>query len=219
MVSAGTFRADLYYRLNVFPIHLPPLRQRRDDIIPLAQHLVGLAASSLGRSTPQLTEEAAAALLAYSFPGNVRELSNLMERALVRCRGESLDVQQLGIAKRSQLMSDSYAGAKSAAVDSEAALSMGSFPQALPLNLDELERLAIAEALRRVNGNRTHAARLLGIGLRTLRNKLHALKGADSAQANVAGRQFSSPSDGFLTAFSTEFQNSVAACASQEESA
>jgi two-component system response regulator FlrC len=167
MVRLGLFRSDLYYRLNVFPIALPPLRARPEDVIPLAERLLREAAATLGREAPALSGPARQALLDHPFPGNVRELWNVLERALVRCRGASVEPWHLGLP-----------GAGLAPVpagEPAPALAPAPFlPPGVPIDLSALERLAIEEALRRVGGNRTHAARLLGIGLRTLRNKLRA---------------------------------------------
>jgi len=162
MVADGKFRADLYYRLNVFPIELPALRDRPEDITPLAKYLLAEAAATMGRALPGLTASAESALHSYGFPGNVRELRNLLERALVRCRSNQLSALDLGF------------GGPTVAPRPTPPPVVSALPQDLPLNLEALERLAIIEALRRVNGNRTQAARLLGIGLRTLRTKLNS---------------------------------------------
>ena len=153
-VRTGAFRADLYYRLSVFPISLPPLRARREDIPALARFLTAQIAAELGRPALELGEDALAALQRHPFPGNVRELGNVLSRALVRARGPVLSPADLTL--------------------SPAPPPSGAFaaPE-LPLELAALERMAIAEALRRTGGNRTHAARLLGIGLRTLRARLN----------------------------------------------
>src|SRR5262249_40772730 len=92
MVEAKRFRADLYYRLNVFPIHLPPLRERAEDIPALVRHFVRHYASRMGRRIKWIASSAMEALTAYSWPGNIRELQNLIERAVIRSRGERLDV-------------------------------------------------------------------------------------------------------------------------------
>ncbi|MBI5067651.1 MAG: sigma 54-interacting transcriptional regulator [Deltaproteobacteria bacterium] len=160
MVRRGHFRADLFYRLDVFPLTVPALRERPEDLPALALALLGEAAATMGREAPPLSAAALEALRRHSFPGNVRELRNLVERALVRSRGRAVEPSHLGLAPADRTP--------------EAAPSS----LELPLDLATLERMAIAEALRRVNGNRTHAARLLGIGLRTLRNKLRAARDA-----------------------------------------
>lgn len=152
-VEKGSLRSDLYYRLDVFPIAVPPLRERREDIAALANSLLGRIATSLNKPSMTLTGEALGMLETQKWPGNVRELANVLERATIRARGTVIEAADLGITARPTETS--------------------SFPQWLPLDLVQLERLAIAEALRRTNGNRTHAARLLNLGLRTLRQKLN----------------------------------------------
>jgi two-component system, response regulator FlrC len=192
LVAHGEFRADLYYRLSVFPIFLPPLRDRRDDIPALATHLTEEISLRLGRPAPALSAEALAELATYAFPGNVRELANVLERVLVRCHVAAVPAQQVAAAlaavgisslqpssgeapdrPRSYVAVDSESKSTAAADGFTAAERM---PDGLPLSLVELERMAILEALRREHGNRTHAARLLGISLRTLRNKLRVLR-------------------------------------------
>jgi two-component system response regulator FlrC len=168
MVRRGEFRSDLYYRLHVFPIVLPPLRERPDDLPPLAHALLADAARALGRPTPELTPGAIDRLASHGFPGNVRELRNVLERALVAARGGAVEPRHL---RFDADLSGPAAGAPATALHAVPS-GPGGFPAALPLDLARLERLAIEEALRRVGGNRTHAARLLGIGLRTLRSKL-----------------------------------------------
>jgi len=195
MVARGEFRADLYYRLSVFPIFLPPLRERREDIPALAARLTEEIALRLGRPAPTLSDEALSALLAYEFPGNVRELANVLERVLVRCHGTSVPAQHVavalaavGISSIRPLPSDAQGRRPARQVASTTTEYQGGTADnghhspsdfmldGFPLALAELERIAILEALRRVHGNRTHAARLLGISLRTLRNKLRVLR-------------------------------------------
>jgi DNA-binding NtrC family response regulator len=171
MVRRGEFRSDLYYRLHVFPIVLPPLRDRREDLPALAAALLADAARALGRAAPPITPDALAALATHTFPGNVRELRNALERALVRCHGPELEARHLRLDAAWETIPD--ISVRRAAPEA----ARGAFA-ALPLDLSHLERIAIEEALRRVRGNRTHAARLLGIGLRTLRNKLRAYREA-----------------------------------------
>jgi two-component system response regulator FlrC len=173
MVAQRQFRADLYYRLSVFPILLPALRERRDDIGRLATHLVSQIAERLGRTAPTLSAAALACLSAYDYPGNVRELGNILERALVRCRATELAAEHFDRSLRGD-GATSVARPARITADGPAPAPVSALPAELPIDLGQLERLAITEALRRVNGNRTHAARLLGISLRTLRNKLRA---------------------------------------------
>ena len=152
-MERGSLRSDLFYRIDVYPLHVPALRERREDIAPLADRLLTRIATGLSRTPFRLTGAALAALEAFDWPGNVRELANVLERSAIRAKGPVLDVADLPIEPRRN--------------------SPSPFPSHLPLDLEYLERLAIGEALRRTGGNRTHAARLLHIGVRTLRQKLN----------------------------------------------
>lgn len=152
MVEAGDFRRDLFFRLNVFPLHVPPLRDRLADLEPLVHVLVARLATQLGKAPPELAlaPDALARLSRHSYPGNVRELSNLLERALI-------------------LAGDGPVEARHIAFE-----ALGLAPVALPTTdrLSELERATILRVLGDCDGNRTHASRRLGISIRTLRNKL-----------------------------------------------
>ncbi len=188
MVERKLFRADLYYRLFVFPIVLPPLRDRPDDIPVLANHLLRKLAEDLGRPAPTLADDALRGLARYRFPGNVRELGNILERALVRCRYSVIDLQYLDLGIHEPRSSVAAMGRTERAPLPERRF----LPEGVPIDLGSLERLAIQEALRRENGNRTRAARILGISLRTLRNKLREYREraegiavADSAAASA----------------------------------
>jgi two-component system response regulator FlrC len=194
MVEQKQFRADLFFRLNVFPIELPALRERREDLPGLVARLVGEIAARLGREAPALAPEVIARLEGYAFPGNVRELGNVLERAMLRCRGGALGLEHVDPALRGVRLSASGAVpvAPAAPPREEGAppaqgtpATFQALPAGLPLGLAELERLAIVEALKRVNGNRTHAARLLGISIRTLRNKLREMRGAGISDGQV----------------------------------
>jgi two-component system response regulator FlrC len=195
LVARGEFRADLYYRLSVFPIFLPPLRDRREDIPALAARLTEEIASRLGRPAPMLSSEALAELVAYEFPGNVRELANVLERVLVRCHGTVVPAPHVTVAlaavgissirplpgeptsrRPARQFASTSIEYQARAMASEMRGAADTMPEDWPLALADLERMAILEALRRVHGNRTHAARLLGISLRTLRNKLRVLR-------------------------------------------
>jgi DNA-binding NtrC family response regulator len=138
-----------------------------------------------------LTTEALAELLAYDFPGNVRELANILERVLVRCHQPTVPIEQItaalaveGISSIRSLPGQVPAAPEPSPAGPASSLDTGPHPGDWPLALAELEKLAILEALRRVSGNRTHAARLLGISLRTLRNKLRALRMAGALAAD-----------------------------------
>jgi len=154
-LEQGTFREDLYYRLNVVPINIPPLRERKQDIPSLAAHFVRKLASDSGSRVESITPAAMEKLMAYHWPGNVRELENVIERSLVLCAGTQLDASDIRLedAPRPRVQSD---------------------PQFLPegVTLDEYEQELIREALRRADGNKSQAARLLGLTRNALRYRL-----------------------------------------------
>ena len=164
-VRAGRFREDLYYRLDVLSIRVPPLRERLADIVPLAEHFLRLAA---GSATPKaLSSTAAQALLQYRWPGNVRELRNRMERcqALVRH-------PVIGAADLESDLSQAHAVADMGGGGTAAALPADWFDAELPVAVERLERLLIEQALSRAQGNRAEAARRLGIHRQLLYRKL-----------------------------------------------
>ena len=173
-VDAGKFRQDLYYRLNVVPIHLPPLRDRVEDIPVLVHHFLGRAASQLGVEVAGITADAIGLIQRRAWPGNIRELANAVERAVILSRG--------GVLRAEAFVEDaSSIGARPAVTTAIASTPSGgalSTPAPAPpivdsINLDELEAAAIQRALAATGGNRTRAAKLLGISERTLRNKLN----------------------------------------------
>jgi len=153
MIDAGTFREDLYHRLAVFPIKLPPLRDRRADLLPIARALLTRVAADLKCAIPALTKAAEQRLLAAPWRGNVRELANALERAAILADGAPIDADHIWIDEPSART------APAAAVN-------------LVRPLVDLERDAIASALVQVDGNRRLAAELLGIGERTLYDKI-----------------------------------------------
>ena len=168
MVGDGLFREDLYYRLNVVRIKMPPLRERGADIPLIARHLVDKISARMNRVPPELSPKALDALVSYQFPGNIRELENILERALIYCRGESVSLVDLDL--RDDPASGSAASSVTASVAASSAGS--SFSGGESLSLDETERTAIAASLARHGGNRTRAAAELGISRRTIINKI-----------------------------------------------
>jgi len=146
MVADGRFRADLYHRLAVFPIRMPPLRERRGDVVPLAETLLARIGRDLGRPGLRLGAQAQQAVVDADWPGNVRELANALERAAILADGPELRARDLGTLARARSPSGG--------------------------SLSEVEREAIARTLAEVGGNRRVAAERLGIGLRTLYDKL-----------------------------------------------
>jgi two-component system response regulator FlrC len=172
-VAAGRFREDLYYRLNVFPLAISPLRARREDILPLAMQLLS-ARCRPGEQIPALGADAAHLLLTYPWPGNVRELDNLLQRALILVNGPVInqDHIQFELANEGQLSADTVPLVPiKVAMDVPAANS-------LARSLDETERDLILDALRTGQGSRREVAERLGISQRTLRYKLARLREA-----------------------------------------
>jgi len=151
LVHKGTFREDLYYRLAVLLIDVPPLRDREDDIGRLARHFAAKLSTQLDREPPHFTEEATVALRAYTWPGNVRELENLVQRILVMSDGPVIDVSDLPAHMR---------------------FSVPLPERAVQRPLREVELEHIQAVLQSVDGNKSEAARILGITRKTLRNKL-----------------------------------------------
>ncbi|MFA7387652.1 MAG: sigma-54 dependent transcriptional regulator [Thiohalobacteraceae bacterium] len=168
LVQNGTFRQDLYYRLDVIELKVPPLRERGDDIAQLAQHFLHDLARSAGRAV-HLSTDALTALQGYAFPGNVRELENILERALTLCDGELIHAADLHLP----------ATASALGAASFAPLPLDEIPEAngLPLEtyMDQVEREAILRALEKTRNNKTAAAKLLGITFRALRYRLKRL--------------------------------------------
>lgn len=194
-VRAGKFRADLYYRLNVIPITLPALRERRSDIKLLVEHFMR---QYLGEKAPPLDAEVLAALQEYPWPGNVRELQNAVERAAILSRGETpsrADFLLNNAAASAQLGISSDEGSESRATESYVPLNSQIEREVVPselqirpgMTVQEMERSLILETLRSTNNNRTQAAKLLGISIRTLRNKLHEYR--VSSEDGSAGEQ------------------------------
>jgi two-component system response regulator HydG len=156
-VKAGRFREDLFYRLNVIQMTLPPLRDRQGDIPLLVQHFIERFAARNGKAVRGLTAEALQALQAWSWPGNVRELENLIERAVVLCRGDAIGVEDLP-----ESMRDGEPERRSVTI-------------ALGTPLEDVERLLIRETLALTRGDKRLAAQLLGIATRTIYRKLDSV--------------------------------------------
>jgi transcriptional regulator with PAS, ATPase and Fis domain len=154
-LEQGTFREDLYYRLNVLPINIPPLRERKEDIPFLAEHFVKKLKKDLGTPVQSISEAAIQRLLEYHWPGNVRELENVIERSMVLASGAVLEAAdiKLDLAPKARLsLSDNF------------------LPEGM--TLDDYERSIIREALHRAQGNKSQAARLLGLTRNALRYRL-----------------------------------------------
>lgn len=160
-IEEGNFREDLYYRLNVFPMTIPPLRERREDVPFLAEHFLERFAAQQGRTTLRLSAEAQSKLVQYDWPGNVRELENVIERALVLAGGDVLREDDIRLDHAPRRGS----GNGGAMVNGDGFLPEG-------VSLDQHEQQLIREALRRSGGNKSQAARLLGLSRNALRYRL-----------------------------------------------
>jgi DNA-binding NtrC family response regulator len=157
MVKDGRFREDLYYRLNIIPIVIPPLRNRRDDIPPLVDFFVAKHSASSNRQIQGLTASARNLVMSYSWPGNVRQLESAIERAILLCEGNEIQVEDLPVEIRQE------------------GTSASAFNFKLPpegISFEEVERSLITQAMEQTNWNITRAAKLLGLSFRTLQYRL-----------------------------------------------
>jgi DNA-binding NtrC family response regulator len=170
LIRQGRFREDLYYRLNVAGIDVPPLRDRREDILPLARHFLDQAATVMGLKAAGIAPAAEGRLAAYVWPGNVRELRNVMERALILSGGETIRAEHLP----KELCTAVPCQSRDAA--------------AQPFALVDMEKLHVARVLRHCHGNKTHAAALLGITRLTLRNKIRQYELGEFQDEGEEGR-------------------------------
>jgi len=220
-VDKGSFRQDLYYRLNVFPVHVPPLRERPEDILTLAEHFLARFARKFGVKVAGFTDSACDAMMSYRWPGNVRELQNTIERAVILTEnGRAVSAAALGLPLLGKTISPGEvllnsmapfdfeqppapaaspepvdavheAGGEPVAPITPAPVAVSSVaagdvgggvrltnPDGAVLTIAELEKEAIRTALVQTEGNRTKAAELLGISIRTLRNKLQEYREA-----------------------------------------
>jgi DNA-binding NtrC family response regulator len=160
-IHEKTFREDLYYRLNVIPIKIPPLRERRGDVILLIKHFLKKHSQMNERLLPEMTDEAASLMTSFAWPGNVRELENVVARAVLVCSDGIIRPENLHLDRTD---------------DKILTTSPQSFPESVspPGNtLRDMEKTLIFDTLNRVNGNKMQASKILGISVRTIRNKLH----------------------------------------------
>jgi two-component system, NtrC family, response regulator AtoC len=155
MVKEGKFREDLFYRLNVIPLTIPPLRDRREDILPLGRHFLSEANNTFHKAVKRLAPETETLLLSYGWPGNVRELKNLIERLVILSTGDTIEADQLPMPVTGD-------------VETPAPEEVSREPRTLA----SVEKSYILKVLRQVNGNKSEAAKILGITRQTLRKKL-----------------------------------------------
>jgi two-component system response regulator FlrC len=180
-VHRGRFREDLFYRLNVFPLRVPALRERPADIVPLAKQLLSRAAQGHGQPPLRLSDDARQRLLAYAWPGNVRELDNVLQRALVLCQGSLITATDIPLGEL-----EMEAGAELEAPLTEDVPG----GQSLSTDLKRAEQQLLLSALEAGGGNRQLAARKLGISPRTLRYKLSRLR-AEGIEVPAGGARVS----------------------------
>ena len=165
-VAARQFREDLYFRLSVFPVNVPPLRERREDIPKLAHHFVERVARDVGKKI-RLSPEAVAELMAHSWPGNIRELQNAIERAVILADGDTLLPRHLSL---------SPVPKSGSSMDPWERIDLGgSLAEATARTVGEVERRKIQQALRDAGGDRGRAADVLQINYKTLEAKLREL--------------------------------------------
>ena len=175
-VEDGTFREDLYYRINVVPLDLLPLRDRKEDIITLASYFCQKHSQEIGKLTKYLSEEAASFVLDYDWPGNVRELENAIQRGVALSMGDRIEIYDLiWDERRKRMPASDVADGLQPFVKDVVQVEVGA-------SLAEMERKLIFATLKNTGNNRTKAAELLGITVRTLRNKLHLYRAEDAAQ-------------------------------------
>jgi DNA-binding NtrC family response regulator len=175
LISEGKFREDLYYRLNVFPITMPPLRERPGDIALLVEHFIAKYAQTTGKAVRGADGAAIALLAAYAWPGNVRELENVVERAMILATSDVLTPADLDFGRRQAVTSGAVAAPVTA---NQSGGISGESGRSLYKRLSEQERNEIVSAVDQAQGNIAHAARALGINRSTLyyRMRKHGLE-------------------------------------------
>jgi DNA-binding NtrC family response regulator len=163
-ILKGNFREDLYYRLNVVPLNLPSLRERREDILPLVDYFVEKISRKMAKKINRVSEEAKAVLFKYSFPGNIRELENIIERAIALLKGETINVEDLPDDVRDQ--------AESRSMVCERMMELKQLGEAVSM----FEKEYIQNVLRATRGKKGQAAEILGISRKNLWEKIRTLE-------------------------------------------
>jgi two-component system response regulator FlrC len=171
MVAKGGFREDLYYRLNVFPIVIPPLRERPMDIVPMAQRILDENDGRADKSALQLSGEAAARLMQHNWPGNVRELENVIQRAMILALADVIEIEDLNLPliEAAEEVVEIVVKQKN---DLDSNVNEDEDTDESQMDMKSLEKAHIIETLNAVNGSRKLAVKRLGISERTLRYKL-----------------------------------------------
>jgi transcriptional regulator with GAF, ATPase, and Fis domain len=192
MIEDGEFREDLYYRLNVFPINLPPLRDRLDDLGPLVSHFIAKFSRQMAVVPAPAAADALARLREYNWPGNVRELENIIERAMILARGAPLGVGHLDFGRRGGHTPQSHPTGQQATVPPPTAIPASALAddgKSLAERLLDSERKEIVAAVEKSRGNIASAARMLGINRSTLYYRLrkHGLEHLLPTKIGVGG--------------------------------
>ena len=156
-IKDGTFREDLFYRINIVSLNIPPLRERKEDVLPLIDHFIDKYAKENNRSKLSLSKEVIDSLIKYSFPGNVRELENIIERSVVLCRSEAITLNDLPNVVKGFKAENEIPKIESGTLIDQ---------------VGELEKKLIFDALSNANGNQSQAGRMLGLTERNLRYKM-----------------------------------------------
>jgi two-component system response regulator FlrC len=174
MVREGTFRQDLYYRINVFPIWVPPLRERREDIAGLTEVILDRLVKKMDRPSATIRSDALKCLMQYDFPGNVRELQNLLERALILSPSGGITPDALLFDQGAAVLEAN----QTHPLQPGAPCDVSNITSFEGKTLAEIERQVILDTLQQVKGNRTQTSQILGISVRTLRNRIREYRGA-----------------------------------------
>ena len=192
-VARGRFREDLFFRLNVLALHIPPLRERTSDILPLAAHFAARYAHANGLPPRSLSPAAATALLAHPWPGNVRELENCLHRAVLLAEGPSIGPEAIELIRprrTAEPSAETDAPPAQATAQATAPTQPGRVAALVGRKMEEVEQELIIETLSHCLGNRTRAAEILGISIRTLRNKLTEYRAAGVPVPPAPGQAF-----------------------------
>jgi DNA-binding NtrC family response regulator len=184
-VEHGTFRRDLFYRLSVFPIRLPPLRERPEDIHPLVIHFLEHYKQKTGRFISGISKDALQALTSYDWPGNVRELENAIERAVIIASGRQIELDDLPEAVNKRVI-DEHAHLRHERIEAAREGRSITLEIDVPSSIDEIERRAIEATLDYTAGDKTRAARALGIGRKTLYRKLQQYDGTPQQESDAS---------------------------------
>jgi DNA-binding NtrC family response regulator len=177
-VKAGRLREDLFYRLSVFPIHLPPLRARKNDIPELAQYFLERAATEMNRPVSKIADSALRAMIEYDWPGNVRELQNAIRRGVLVAQGGQVKTEHLGL-------DNVFAGVAAGTVEDDVESIIKSMREGRIIPLQTIEDALIRLSLAATQGNVSEAADKLGISRSTIYRRLHAMQNMVKAGAAV----------------------------------